>query len=549
MTNEHLWNQSSRLSEPGEAERAAAAIVQCSHQACEEPRAVLRVLDALDKQKKDADLHSLIAKLENHNILHQELLVYKLRVWFRAADYRNALRVIDDILGLSERHNEALRTAGRIGNLLHDDDLAVRYWERLALSAPDDTEAALQAARIRLRREQYREAFDWAQRAAELRPQAAEPLQIAVRAGLEIGWPQAGDALLLRLFAIDRPPALRAFSRVRALCDSERVAQLLSRLRRDFPCDAALAELAGKTYPEWLVAGLEHELACRDLEAAAFYRAARLLRPGDPDGQRGLDRLNRPSLTAMRDAFNGRNFEGAIEHGGMAARIDPACVEVWQTVGRAHFHRGNVAEARNAFRRCTELQAADGRTWLTYGIILNQTSDRPGALAAFRKARDFGGSASAEVTREAESSIEALYPLLVADASQAAADGNVELGWQCCDAAAAIHAEDSGIDRLRRDLLRELRERIRQLWNTKSPSVVLLCRQYDEKAPNDPYVLTVLGRTLMGLRAYREALPVWQQLASLNPGESHPPASGDALLPLAQAAAGGPRGRACRVAP
>jgi len=59
----------------------------------------------------------------------------------------------------------------------------IAYAAGLALLMAGDPEAALQTARIYLRREQYTQALDWAQRAAQ-RPDSTEPLQIAVSAGL-----------------------------------------------------------------------------------------------------------------------------------------------------------------------------------------------------------------------------------------------------------------------------------------------------------------------------------------------------------------------------
>ena len=245
-----------------------------------------------------------------------------------------------------------------------------------------------------------------------------------------------------------------------------------------------------------------------------LYPAACRLRPDLPDPQNGLERLNRPSLVAMREAFNGRDFEAAIEHGSTATRIDANCLEAWRTVARAHFNRSDVTKALDAFRHCTMLQPEDGRNWLTQGLMLNHAGDRPAALAAFQKAKQFSGPADAELRSEAESSIAALHPQLVRDAQQAADAGDLELAWRCCEAAGAIRPDNSGIDRLKRRLLRALREQIRLLWEAQSASVAALCRQYLEKSPSDRYAATVLGRTLMGTRAYAEALPVWKGCAS-----------------------------------
>lgn len=505
----------------GQAEDAAVLVGESLTELSDEPRAILPVLDALDKQKKDEVLLQLVERLESEDRLRLEASVFRLRVQFRAGDHANALRTIDLILGLAPHHVEALRTGGRIRNLQKNDDAALAFWERLAGALASDPEAALQAARIRARRLDHREALAWAQRAAEVRRENAEPIQIAVAAGLELGWPEVCDGLLSRLFAVDRTRGLRIATQLMTELEAESAARILSLLVQHHPTDKGLATLVTQTYSEWMLAALEQELGSHDLNAAAYYRAARRLRPELQDPQNGLDRLNKPSLVAMREAFNGREFEAAIQHGTIATRIDPKCLEGWQTVARANFNRGDVTKALEAFGHCTELQPKDGRSWLTHGLMLNHAGQRPAALAAFQKARQYSGPADAELRNETEASIAALFPQLVRDAQQAATDKDLELAWRCCEAAATVKANDAEIERLRGRILRELREQIRGQWEAQSPSVAELCKQYLEKSPDDRYAATVLGRTLMGTRTYAEALPVWEGLSRSNPNDSH----------------------------
>jgi tetratricopeptide (TPR) repeat protein len=320
------------------------------------------------------------------------------------------------------------------------------------------------------------------------------------------------------MFKIDRARALKALGRLAQELDAERAAPLLSLLQEQFPGDPAIGEIASKCFSEWVVNALEQELASRELEAAAFYRAARKVQPSNPNAQRALDRLCGPSLLAMREAFNSRDFAGAVEHGEMAARINPECVEAWQTIGRAQFTRGNVSEAVEAFRRCTEFDPKNAHAWLTFGLALNQGGDRPGALRSFQTAR---GLADNDVKREAEASIAALHPVLAREAQQAAVDGDIEHAWQAAEAALAIRRDDGDMVQLRRSLLRQHQAQIREAWNTGAGNIVSLCRSYLERASGDLYVLTVLGRTLMRQRAYGEALPVWESVCKLSPQDAH----------------------------
>jgi len=502
----------------GHSEKAVSALAAAATDLSKEPRALLPILEGLDRQKKDELLATVVAKAQELNLLPLETAIFELRMKFRAGQHRDALRLVDKALALSNDHVEALRTGGRIGNLTRDEGIALRYWERLARTSLVEPEASLQAARIHLRRQQYTQALNWAQMAVDRRPDSLEPVQIAVTAGIEVGWPDGCDAILAALFKMDRASGLKALGRLAQELDAERASRLLSLLQEQFAGDQGIGEIASKSFSEWVVNALEQELASRELEAAASYRAARKVQPANSNPQRALDRLCAPSLLAMREAFNSRDFAGAVEHGEMAARINPECFEAWQTVGRAQFTRGNVSEAGEAFRRCTELDPKDAHSWLTFGLVLNQGGDRRAALRAFQTAR---GLADNDVKREAEASIAALHPVLVREAQQGATDGNIEQAWQASEAALAIRRDDGGMTQLRRNLLRQQQAQIRETWNSGGDNIVGLCRSYLEKAPGDLYVSTVLGRTLMRQRAYGEALPVWESVCKQSPQDAH----------------------------
>lgn len=483
----------------------------------EEPRVLLPVIDALDRQRQDELLAPLVAKLQELDILSQEMSVFELRLKFRAGRYGEALRVIERIMAADD-NPEALRTGGRIGNLTHDDAVALRYWERLARASASEAEAPLQAARIHLRRQQYSHALAFAQLAAERRAEALEPVQIGVTAALELGWPKECDTLLATLFKLDRAKALKPLARLSEELDAEDAARLLSLLRGQLPSDPAVNEVIDKVLATWHVAALEQELASRELEAAAFYRAARTVQPGDSNVERALDRLCSPSLVAMREAFGSRDFGSAIEHAEMATKINPTCFEAWRTLGRAQFTLGNMMQAREAFRRCTELDPKHGASWLAYGLVLNQSGMRSAALVAYQTAR---GLADADVRREADASIAALHPQLVRDAHQAAADGEIQKSWEALEGALAIRKEDPDLSQLRRTVLRQQLGQVREAWNAGAENTEALCRSYLEKAPGDLYASTVLGRTLMKARAYGAALPVWEGLSRQTPHDAH----------------------------
>lgn len=519
MTIEGTVQQLQKALDDGQIEAALALVGASKDELSSGPRALLPVLDALDRQKKNELLGALATTLQSLDILPLEASIFDLRVKFRTARYDDALRVVEKILSVPYESVEALRTGGRIGNLTGNEGAALRYWERLARIAPKDPEAPLQAARIHFRRRQHGPALTWARMAVERAPDAVEPVNIATSAALEAGWTNEHDALLASLFKKDKAKALKALIVLARELDAESAARVISFLRRQLPEEQTIADVADKACSEWIVAALEHELAARELEAAAFYRAARVVQPENENPQSALDRLCSLSLLAMREAFYNRNFNEVIEQGETAVRINPDCFEAWQTIGRAQFALGNVAEALKAFKRCSELDSKDAHVWLTLGLVLNQAGDRGEALRAFQTARDLGDAGN---RREAEASIAALHPQLVRDATQAAIDGNLEAAWQASESALSIRPGDTGLDQLRRNLLRQLHAKIRDAWNSAAEDTEALCRSYLAKVPADLYASTVLGRTLMRSRAYAEALPVWEAVCRLSPQDAHP---------------------------
>jgi tetratricopeptide (TPR) repeat protein len=502
----------------GDARNAAQRATKGISEIADDPRMLLLILDTLDKQRGDAELIGLVETVEAQGILKLESLIFRLRAQFRASDLVSALQTIDRILEISDRNVEALRTGGRIGNLTRDDDTALRFWERLANAVPNDAEAALQAARICLRRKQFSTAFSWAQQAIKVSRDANEPLQIAVDAGASIGWPEECDWLLARLFLAERRKALRKAISVTTSSDVSTASRLLAYLQEQFPDDAEIREFADKMSAKWLVVGIEKELVSRDFQAATYYCAIRKIHPDDGDAQSAIDRLSNPSVAVMRDAFISRNFSEAIAHGTVVTRLDPDNFEAWQTIGRSQFSTQDFEGAAESFRRCIRLRGEDPRTWLNHGMALNQLDDRIGALSAFRQALDRADTS--ESKREAVSSIEALRPYLIRDVQYALAANNLGLAWKSFAMARALWPTDAGLEALRPPLLRRMREEIRGLWQEQSPKAVDSCRRYLDFSPNDDYVQTVLARTLMNHRAYDQALPVWESLCALKPADA-----------------------------
>src|SRR6185312_15880166 len=94
----------------GQIDKAVALVGASVDELSRGPRALLPVLDALDRQKKNGPLSALAATLRDLNILPLEASIFDLRAKFRAARYDDALQVVEEILTVSNENIEALRT-------------------------------------------------------------------------------------------------------------------------------------------------------------------------------------------------------------------------------------------------------------------------------------------------------------------------------------------------------------------------------------------------------------------------------------------------------
>ena len=350
------------------------------------------------------------------------------------------------------------------------------------------------------------------------RQDKTEAMRIASQAGLELGWPESCDEFLAAMFTTDETSAVRIAAHLTRSFDPATAARALSIAQARRPDDAAITDIVDKAVAEWLVAGLEHELASREAQAANCFNAARRCRPASVEASRAIERLNLPNLGPMRDAFANRDFTAAADYAEAATRIDHDCVEAWRVAARSLFSMGKSVEALAAFRRCAELDASDARTWLALGIALNQANDRVAALGAFRQARALG---DAQVARETETIVVALFPALIDDAGAAEDGGRLGEAWRLYEAAAEIRPIDSAIVALQRKLLRRTREEIRVLWEVKSADIVPLCRTVLRFSPHDRQILTMLARMSMTTRNYADALPIWEELCASDPDNGH----------------------------
>src|SRR5690348_5899101 len=87
-----------KLLDDGKIEEATAILATASAKLAETPRALLPLLEGLDRERKNDALVAVAVKLQELGILPIEGALFEMRVKMRQAAYPAALRLIEKIL-------------------------------------------------------------------------------------------------------------------------------------------------------------------------------------------------------------------------------------------------------------------------------------------------------------------------------------------------------------------------------------------------------------------------------------------------------------------
>lgn len=448
-------------------------------------------------------------------------LIFKIRTEYRLNMFSEAMTSIDELLIARPNHAEALKTAGRIANIQKDAALARDFWTRLAKADPVDPDGPLQLARIAERDENFVDAIAWGRRLLTAVPEHPEGLSIVATAAIRSGELDGIGTILAAYSVADRERALKLLSQLPMHEEPEIYADALASFRDRVPGDAYLSVLVQDTVETFLEDGIRGEIASRDIEAAKFYRAIRRIDEGNANAEVGLERLRRPLLSLMRDAFRQQRPDKVIEHGRRAVEIDPQCLEALMMLGRTCFYTEDFVQARNCFERAAKFHAKESWAWLNLARTLDRLEEWGDALKAYRHVIALSGNDNSDRVVESERAIRALYAKSLFAGRDAVARADFDAAWMHCTVAIDIDPSNESAQSLRRSLLGSMHARIRELWQDGSPGAIDLCREYLDRSPDNVYVLQVYGRTLMNNRRYAEARPAWAHLARLNPEDVH----------------------------
>jgi tetratricopeptide (TPR) repeat protein len=146
-----------------------------------------------------------------------------------------------------------------------------------------------------------------------------------------------------------------------------------------WPDAVAALEKVAALYPASFAAQRELSIALEQLDrvddARRAYTRALALRADHED-------------TRVRLAFlvlRAGDRDAAFTELAALAAAQSAVPEVWTTLARLHYERGDLRASERAFTRAVGLRD-DGRSWFNLAVVRYRLDDRAGSLAAFERA-------------------------------------------------------------------------------------------------------------------------------------------------------------------
>ncbi len=116
--------------------------------------------------------------------------------------------------------------------------------------------------------------------------------------------------------------------------------------------------------------------AGRLAEAEAGYHEVLRRQPGEPKALHFVGLLQ----------FHRGDLEGGIEHVLHSVRSDPRNPRTWNDLGGMFGAAGRTLEARDSYRRATEVAPGNAEGWYNLGVCLRQDGDLEGAISSLRAA-------------------------------------------------------------------------------------------------------------------------------------------------------------------
>lgn len=453
------------------------------------------------------------------HVAHLKSLLFLMRGQYAAGELDEAVLTARRVIDADPANQEALKLAGRIYNQRQDWDRADRFWRQLCEVAPQEGEAALQAARIAAKRGQWETQAFFAD--ILLRTAADHPvgLRLAIDGRVRSRRFEDLAPLVMALYRVEPQRAsgfLRLLNRPE---QAETLAAILGRLKPLDPHDADLWQFAEDQAKMWLDLALRQEVARKDDAAAMLFRAARDADPSLSAAAAGIQRLNQGTVAAMREAIKGRDEASSLRHAQRVVEIDPAMTEAWLAMGRLSL-AADPARAASHLLRAAELAPEDSWVQLNLGRAMERAERYIEAIDAYAAVVDLIADPTSERRAEASKSIASNRQRLIRAGRDAYRDGRLEDTWNFYTAAAKCPDPPAELEVLFTQVKRAMFVNLREKFKKDDPTFIAAAEKYLSRDPGQTEALLYLGRKLMPARQYARAREVWTKLAALKPDEA-----------------------------
>lgn len=454
------------------------------------------------------------------HVVHLKSLLFLMRGQYLAGDADEALLTARRVIDADRANQEALKLAGRIYNQRQDWDRADRFWRQLCEVAPQDSEAALQAARIGGRRAQWETQAFFADILLRSAPDHPEGMRLAIDGRIRS---RRMDELPPLMEALYRVEPQRAHGFLRSLSRPEQaeiLAAVLTRLKPLNRDDEDLWRFAEDQAKAWLDLALRQEAAHKDDQAAMLFRAARGANPGLSDAVAGVHRLSQKPVAGMREAIRSRDEAAALGHAQRVVEIDPAMSEAWLAMGRLTL-AADPARAADYLSRAGALAPDDPWTQLNLGRALERAERYSEAIEAYGAVVDLIADEANERRAEAAKSMVASRQKLIRLGRDAYRAERFEEAFAMYTAATKVPDPPPDLEGMFTQVKRAMFVELREKFKSDDPNFIAAAEKYLSRNPNHADTLRYLGRKLMPARRYARAYEVWTELAALEPGEAH----------------------------
>ncbi|MEO1292807.1 MAG: hypothetical protein AAFV62_08260 [Pseudomonadota bacterium] len=449
-------------------------------------------------------------------------LSYLVRSCYQLRDANEATVYVKALLERDPEHLDGLKFAARISNLRKDWAVARSYWERLRALRPRDPEPVRQMMRSSERLHDWATATELAEDLRTLDPKNPDIERCACKCAIEMREASMAEAkaplvaegdpetaLKLADLAIKR--GLYAVAGRIIVATREAVSREGGRLSRDI--DVRSREWA----EEWVGGAMRAEMENDIPTSTELYRAARMVDTTFEPAVRGLDRLRRPAVEGMKQAYRDQDYGVAVTRAREAMLIDPDYPDSYLIAGRSMVAMDDPTAAFEFLSRGIEVAPNDPWMHLNYGRVAERSCEFASAHRSYARVLELprrSGSGTKHID-EAKRKMAQLERAAIRETKRLYKEELYDEARELMIFLREIDADPTLVDPLFASLTRKIEKQVREYYHVKHEHTLAEAEKLLELDPDNAYGRKVAGRMLVADKEYVDACPHWEKLAIL----------------------------------